>query len=163
MTRVPNDTSQLSGRYPRPPRQFRELSRCAGPGFLEADSPMDNDSSVSAPPRRMPRRCFGKRKKVTVFLVPRAPFLRIPRIRTDEPDLHADLRAGSNRLISNRFGPWSVSLSLACYNDSLPVPFVYRSHGESLPFSPRVLDSLSRPASIFLRPPRFLNGEDVCG
>lgn len=112
---------------------FGELSRCAGPSFLEADSPMDNDSSVSAPPRRMPRRCFGKRKKATVFLVPRAPFLRIPRVRTDKPDLHADLRAGSNRLISDRFGPWSVSLSLACYTGSLPVPFVYRSRGESFP------------------------------
>ena len=36
-------------------------------------------------------------------------FLRVSSVRTNERDLHADLRAGSNRLISNRFGSRRVS------------------------------------------------------
>lgn len=56
------------------------------------------------------------RMKVVLLLVPRPPlpsflfsFLRVSSVRTNKRDLHADLRAGSNRLISNRFGSRRVS------------------------------------------------------
>lgn len=59
------------------------------------------------------------RMKVVLLLVPRPPlpsflfsFLRVSSVRTNKRDLHADLRAGSNRLISNRFGSRRVSFFL---------------------------------------------------
>lgn len=58
------------------------------------------------------------RKKVVVVLVLRS-FLRVSSVRTNKRDLHADLRAGSNRLISNRFGSRRVSFFLLLLSLSL--------------------------------------------
>ena len=89
------------------------------------------------------RRCVSTgRKKVVVVPVLRS-FLRVSSVRTNKRDLHADLRAGSNRLISNRFGSRRVR-----FFPPPPPPFLLLTHTLSL--TPFVLKPFFRTCSLHL-------------
>lgn len=78
-------------------------------------------------------------------------------------DLHADLRAGSNRLISNRFGPWRVSPPFSPFLRPLPsspihVHFPFFFFALRLRCPPRTTTPLSFPLFLahLYRVPLFL-------
>ena len=84
-----------------------------------------------------------------VFRVPRSFFAGLGCQKRTGRDLHADLRAGSNRLISNRFGPRRVSPPFSPFLRPLPsspihvhFPFFFSRYTSVAPLI------LAHPASL---------------